>query len=61
MAYNDRIQSALADLESQERPNISAPAKKWKVAHTTLSDRFKGKSTTVKEVNSYIRQNLTAT
>ena len=47
MAQNDRIKSAIADLESQERPNISATAQKWKIARTTLSDHYKGKSTSI--------------
>jgi hypothetical protein len=59
MAHNARIAEAIADLETQDRPNIASTARKHQVAHTTLSDRFKGKSSTIKEVNSYIRQQLT--
>jgi Tc5 transposase DNA-binding domain len=61
MAHNKRIAAAITDLESQSRPNIAATAKKYNVARTTLSDRFKGKSTTIEETNSYIRQQLTTT
>jgi hypothetical protein len=61
MAHNERIAAAITDLESQSRPNITATAKKYNVARTTLSDRFKGKSTTIEEINSYVRQQLTTT
>lgn len=61
MAHNARIAEAIADLESQSRPNIAATAKRFNVARTTLSDRFKGKSTTIEDVNSYVRQQLTQT
>jgi hypothetical protein len=54
MAYNERIATAIADLESQSRLNIAAIAKKYKVVRITLSDHFKRKSSTIKEVNSYI-------
>ena len=55
MAHNERIAAAITDLESQSRLNITAIAKKYNVARITLSDRFKGKSTTIEEINSYIR------
>jgi ActR/RegA family two-component response regulator len=58
MDHNARIQSALKDLYSQTKPNISATAKKYEIARKTLSDRFHGKSTTIEEINSYIRQQL---
>jgi hypothetical protein len=38
MAHNARIAEAIADLESQDRPNISATAEKYQVKRTTLSD-----------------------
>ena len=47
MDHNARIQSALDDLNSQKKPNITVTAKKWDIAHTTLSDRFYGKSMTI--------------
>ena len=59
MAHNDRIAEAIADLRTQNCPNIAATAKKYGVARTTLSDRFKGKSSTIEDVNSSIRQQLT--
>jgi hypothetical protein len=61
MAHNERIAAAIADLETQERPNITATAKRYEIARKTLSDRFHGKSTTIEEINSYVRQQLTAT
>ena len=42
LTYNDRIQSAIADLESQERANFGKTAKKWDVDRTTLRRRFNG-------------------
>jgi hypothetical protein len=56
IAYNERIATAIADLKSQNHLNITATAKKYKVARIKLSDRFKGKSSIIKEVNSYIQQ-----
>ena len=47
MDHNARIQLALDDLNSQKKPNITATAKKWEIAHKTLSDRFYDKSTTI--------------
>jgi hypothetical protein len=40
MAHNDRIAEAITDLKTQDRPNIAAVAKRYKVARTTLLDRF---------------------
>ena len=61
MDHNERITEAIADLKAQDRPNIAATAKKYQVARTTLSDRFKGKSSTIEDANSYVRQQLTQT
>ncbi|KAF8847075.1 hypothetical protein BDZ45DRAFT_607971, partial [Acephala macrosclerotiorum] len=47
------------DLETQECPNVSATAKKHRVARKTLDDRWKGKSVSVQEANSMYRQALT--
>lgn len=44
MSNNDRIQAALADLESQGVPNYSTTAKKYGVVRTTLMRRFIGKT-----------------
>lgn len=51
--------SALADLESQERVNFAATARKWQVDRTTLAKRFKGQTGTIQEAVSYTRQRLT--
>ena len=59
MAHNARIEAAITDLHSQVKPNIAATAKKYDIARKTLSDRFHGKSTTIEEINSYVRQQLT--
>jgi hypothetical protein len=40
--HNDRIELAIADLESQECLNYAATAKKWNIERTTLSRRYKG-------------------
>jgi Tc5 transposase DNA-binding domain len=61
MAHNARIAEAIADLETQDRPNVAATAKKCQVARTTLSDRVKGKTGTIEDANSYVRQQLTHT
>ena len=61
MTHNDHIESAIADLESQNRPNIAATAKKWNVARTTLSDRFKGKSASRDEITSHLHRKLSTT
>jgi hypothetical protein len=58
MAHNARIAAAIADLESQDRPNISSTAKRHGVARKTLADLFNGKSSTLQEANSYARQQL---
>ena len=44
MDHNARIQSALDDLNSQKKLNITVTAKKWEIAHITLLDQFYDKS-----------------
>jgi hypothetical protein len=61
MDHNARIATAIADLESQDRPNIAATARRHGVARKTLSDRFKGKSTTIQDAVSYVRKQLSDT
>jgi hypothetical protein len=61
MDRNARIAAAIADLESQDRPNIAATAKKWQVARETLSKRFRGETGTIEDANSNSRQQLTTT
>jgi len=52
LTYNDRIQSAIADLESQERVNFGKTAKKWDVDQTTLCRRFKGEQRSYQQFRS---------
>ena len=40
--YNDRIELAVADLESQESLNYAQIAKKWDIDRFTLSRRYRG-------------------
>ena len=44
MAHNSRIAEAIADLKSQDRPNIAATARKYQLDRTTLSRRFRGET-----------------
>jgi hypothetical protein len=55
----DRIPEAIADLESQEVPNVKATAEKYDVTRKTLENRWKGKSTSMEEAISTHRQCLT--
>ena len=55
----DRIPEAIADLESQEFPNVRATAKKYGVVRKTLENRWKGKSTSMETCVSNNRQCLT--
>jgi AraC-like DNA-binding protein len=61
MAHNDRIAKAIDDLESQNRPNIAATAKKWKIDRSTLSRRFRGKTGSKEEATSCSRKKLSTT
>ena len=58
MSNNDRIEAALADLESQEVPNYSTTAKKHGVVRTTLMRQFTGKTLSNYEANTEYRQAL---
>jgi hypothetical protein len=42
--YNDRIELAITDLESQAQPNFSSTARTYDVNRITLARRFKGES-----------------
>jgi len=59
--YNARIAAAIADLKSQVFTDITAAAEEWDVKRTTLSKRFRGKTGSREDANSYVRQRLTAT
>jgi ActR/RegA family two-component response regulator len=61
MDHEARIQAAIRDLESQERPNVSATARKHNVAQRTLAHRFKGETGPNQEATSYSRKKLTDT
>jgi hypothetical protein len=55
----EAIPAAIADLESQERPNVKATAEKYGVERKTLENRWKGKSVSMAEDRSANRQCLT--
>ena len=55
----DRIPEAIADLESQEVPDLTATAKKYGIVRKTLENRWKGKTTLMEEAVSMHRQCLT--
>ena len=59
MGYEEDMNSALADLESGEFSLISEAARKWGVHCSTLSRRFRNKSTSRAEANSTYCQCLT--
>ena len=61
MDHNARIAAAIADLESQVRPNIAATARQYNIARETLSKRFRGKTGPNQEATSYARKQLTDT
>jgi len=61
MDHEARIQAAIYDLESQERPNVAATARKHKVARRTLAHRFRGETGPNQEATSYSRKQLTDT
>ena len=48
----DRIPEAIADLNSQEVPNIKATTKEYRVVRKTLEYRWKGKTTSMAEAIS---------
>lgn len=55
----DHIPASVADLESQEFPNVKATAEKHDVMRKTLENRWKGKSVSTEERSSIYRQCLT--
>jgi hypothetical protein len=58
LTHNERIQSAIADLESQEHANFGKTAKKWGVDRTTLRRRFNGKQRSHQQFHSQAKQCL---
>lgn len=55
----DRIPEAIADLDTQEVPNIRETARKYGVVRKTLGNRWQGKTTSMAEAVSETRQALT--
>ena len=53
------MEAAMADLDSQERRNYAVIARKWNLEPTTLRRRFIGESTSIRVINSEMRQALT--
>jgi len=52
ISHNDRIELAIVDLESQDRPNYTTTAKKYYLVRTTLSRRHQGVTDTREEAYS---------
>jgi hypothetical protein len=59
MDHNARIQAVITDLESQERLNYRATAKKWNLDRTTLARRHRGERGSNQEATSNARRQLT--
>ncbi len=59
MAYEASIKAAIIDLESQERPNFRATAKKYGIGRTTLYRRYTHQTTSREEFLSQSIQCLT--
>src|SRR6201999_904068 len=59
MDHNTRIAKAIEELDSQERINYAATAKKWDISRETLSKRYKRQTGSIQEANSQSRQKLT--
>ena len=58
ISHNDRIELAITDLESQDRPNYTATTKKYHLVRTTLSRRHQDVTDTKEEAYSYSIQTL---
>ena len=56
--HNARIDSELAELASQSKPNYTATAKKWSVERTTLAKRHKGQTISKQATNAQFQQRL---
>ena len=59
MAKNQAFELALADLDSQTRPNYKATAEKYSVNRTTLTRRHKGLAVAREESVSLYKKKLT--
>ena len=58
MDHESRIEAAIADLESQERINYYATAKKWNLDRITLARRYRGETGSNRDAISYARRQL---
>jgi hypothetical protein len=59
LSHNDRIELAIAELESQAQPNFAATARKYNLKRTTLSRRFKSETGFKENAISYALKALT--
>jgi hypothetical protein len=59
IAHNDRIELAIADLESQVCLNYTDAAKKWNIDRSTLSRRHRGVTGSKQDQYSYTAKKLT--
>jgi hypothetical protein len=59
MDHEARIQAAITDLESQDRVNYAAIARKWEIDRSTLSRRHRGETGPNRDATSYVRRQLT--
>jgi hypothetical protein len=57
--HNDRIELAIADLETQEYLNYAATARKYKIERITLSRRHKNVTGSKKNQYSYTTKTFT--
>ncbi|XP_044720094.1 tc5 transposase DNA-binding domain-containing protein [Hirsutella rhossiliensis] len=60
MDHNTRIAEAIIELQSQDRPKYAETARKYNIDKSTLWRRFKGKTASNHDANSYSRQKLTS-
>jgi hypothetical protein len=57
--HNDRIELAIADLETQKYLNYAATARKYKIERTTLSRRYKSVTDSKEDQYSYTVKTFT--
>ncbi|XP_044717893.1 uncharacterized protein HRG_08535 [Hirsutella rhossiliensis] len=60
MDHNTRIAEAIIELQSQDRPKYAETARRYNIDKSTLWRRFKGKTASNHDANSYSRQKLTS-
>jgi hypothetical protein len=59
ISHNDRIELAIADLETQKCLNYAATARKYKVERTTLSRRYRDVTDSKEDQYFYTAKTLT--